>query len=279
MFGYIYPVKLDLTFREFHKFKAYYCGVCKSIQGNFGNIERMSVNYDITFLAILLSAVYVEIDETTYDTCILDPFTKKKVIRNEIVEYCAFMNILLGYYKILDNVKDEKNLAFKVIQKIMNRTYQKSALQYPEKDRILRAFHEQIGKMEERTVATVDEYLDLFGNALAEVFEYRSGDEHSETLRNLGYEIGRYVYLMDSVDDFARDQKRKNFNPLNNCKNSGMKHFSEEKAEEILIKINQLLPKLKLKQSQGILNNILEFGLRKKAQKILKGGCKKCGKS
>ena len=104
MFGYIRINKMDLTFREFDYYKGYYCGLCKYLKENHGEISRLSLNYDITFLIVILTALYKVESTITEERCIANPLKKKMRIVNEVTEYAASMNILLSYYKLEDNL-------------------------------------------------------------------------------------------------------------------------------------------------------------------------------
>lgn len=96
MFGYVRINKMDLTFREYEHYKAYYCGLCKYLKRNHTELSRMTINYDITFLIVLLSSIYQPSAQVFHEKCIVDPVKKKKHIINEITEYAASMNILLS---------------------------------------------------------------------------------------------------------------------------------------------------------------------------------------
>mgnify|MGYP003196706591 FL=1 len=96
MFGYVRINKMDLTFREFDYYKGYYCGLCKYLKENHGEVSRLSLNYDITFLIVILTALYKLDSDITYERCIANPLKKKMRIVNEITEYAASMNILLS---------------------------------------------------------------------------------------------------------------------------------------------------------------------------------------
>ncbi|MDX5699246.1 DUF5685 family protein, partial [Clostridioides difficile] len=133
MFGYVKINKMDLTFREYDYYKAYYCGLCKYLKRNHGEISRFSLNTDIPFFIVLLTAVYNPESIRTEEVCIVNPFKKKKVITNDITEYAASMNILLTYYKLEDNLMDDKRikdkLAYYIYKNKLNLAYEK----YPEK--------------------------------------------------------------------------------------------------------------------------------------------------
>ncbi|MDU3827437.1 MAG: DUF5685 family protein, partial [Peptostreptococcus sp.] len=73
MFGYVRINKQDLTFREYEHYKAYYCGLCKYLKRNHTEISRLSINYDITFLILILTSLYQPNSEIFYEKCITDP--------------------------------------------------------------------------------------------------------------------------------------------------------------------------------------------------------------
>ena len=55
MFGYVRPVREELKCRDFDLYKATYCGLCGAMRRRYGWLAPMFLNYDFTFLALLLS--------------------------------------------------------------------------------------------------------------------------------------------------------------------------------------------------------------------------------
>ena len=101
--------KPELKVREFYRYKAYYCGLCRTLKEEYGFRGRMTLTYDMTFLIILLSSLYETENREFPSHCPLHPVKKIPVIQNDIGEYGAKMNILLTYFKFEDDWKDEKN--------------------------------------------------------------------------------------------------------------------------------------------------------------------------
>ena len=58
MFGYIRTNKMELKHREILTYKGYYCGICMTLKKEYGNLSRLSLNFDTTFLQILLTSLY-----------------------------------------------------------------------------------------------------------------------------------------------------------------------------------------------------------------------------
>ena len=91
MFGYVFPYKMELKIKDYEKFKAYYCGLCLSLKNNFGNLPRLSLNYDMTFLAILLDSLDKTKTHYNNHTCIVHPIKKRIfVVNNKALDYAAF---------------------------------------------------------------------------------------------------------------------------------------------------------------------------------------------
>ena len=115
MFGYVMPCKMELKVRDYEKFKAYYCGLCHTIKEQYGNLPRATLNYDMTFLAILLDSLNDKPLASKKITCSLHPLSKKLIlIDNEALKYAAQCNIVLTYYKLIDNINDDNAIQSKV---------------------------------------------------------------------------------------------------------------------------------------------------------------------
>ena len=55
MFGYVRPPLEILPQEEADRFRRAYCGLCHTLGERYGPAARMILNYDLTYLAILLS--------------------------------------------------------------------------------------------------------------------------------------------------------------------------------------------------------------------------------
>ena len=55
MFGYVLPPLELLPKEEQRRFRSMYCGLCRCLGQRCGQGARMILNYDFTYLAILLS--------------------------------------------------------------------------------------------------------------------------------------------------------------------------------------------------------------------------------
>ena len=274
MFGYVRINKMDLTFREFEHYKGYYCGLCKYLKENHGEISRLGLNYDITFLIVLLTSLYKPKTNIVEEICIVSPFKKKKKIVNEITEYAASMNILLAYYKLEDNLLDDKGikdiLAYNIYKGKLKLAYEK----FPQKAEIIKEQMQILNKLEKENNLNIDIVSNTFGEIMGEIFSYKN-DEYEEELRRVGFNIGKYIYILDAYEDLDEDYKKGRYNP-----------FIEyiDNKEDLRLKVDKLvsmslgmlsssIDNLDLQFNRGIIDNIVYSGVYYKYKNILNKGC------
>ena len=110
MFGYVIINKGDMKFKEFDIYHSYYCGLCQMLKKQYGFTGQLTLTYDMTFAVMLLSSLYEpEVSEDVVN-CVAHPFEKHQTRQTIYTEYGADMNVLLSYYKCMDDWADEKKL-------------------------------------------------------------------------------------------------------------------------------------------------------------------------
>lgn len=272
MFGYVRINKMDLTFREFETYKAYYCGLCKYLKRNHTEISRLTLNYDITFLIVLLSSVYEPASEVYHEHCIVNPLKEKKHISNEITEYAASMNILLSYYKLKDNVVDDGGIKNKLAEIAYRKSYDTALKKYPEKARLIKENLDRLSDLEKAENTNIDEISNTFGNLMAEVFSYKD-DEYTQRLKNVGFNIGKYIYILDAFADLDDDIKNKSYNPFISYKDDreALKMRVDKLISMILSRLEMNILSLDLNLNRTIIENILYSGVYLRYKGILIG--------
>ena len=132
---------------------------------------------------------------------------------NIFTEYAADMTILLGYYKCMDDWKDEKKSSRYLYAKLIEKGYQQILLKYPEKCKTIGILFDKISACESAKEENLDKVSGLFGEVLAEIFTYKH-DEWEEEIRRMAFFLGKFVYLMDAYEDLEKDKKNGNYNPF-----------------------------------------------------------------
>lgn len=263
---------MDLTFREFETYKAYYCGLCKYLKRNHTEISRLTLNYDITFLIVLLTSVYEPASEVYHEHCIVNPLKEKKHISNEITEYAASMNILLSYYKLQDNVADDGGIKNKLAEIAYRKSFDTALKKYPEKARAIKENLDRLSDLEKSESTNIDEISNTFGNLMAEVFSYKD-DEYAQRLKNVGFNIGKYIYILDAFADLDDDIKNKSYNPFISYKDDreALKMRVDKLISMILSRLEMNILSLDLNLNKTIIENILYSGIYLRYKGILNG--------
>lgn len=261
MFGYVSAHKPELRMREFYKYKAYYCGLCKVLREKYGFLGQMTLTYDMTFLVILLTSLYERELKQEEHRCIVHPAKKQKMLYNEITEYAADMNIVLTYYKLLDDWEDERSKVGYLGQRAYRRTFRELKKHYPEKCEVIRRCLENLHQREAKNEANVDLVSRCFGELMGELFVYKK-DIWEETLREMGFYLGKFIYILDAYDDVEKDIEKNNYNALMSL--SKQENF-DEKCEEmlnfVLAECSHCFEKLPCVEDVEILRNILYAGV------------------
>ena len=121
MFGYVVVNKPDLKFREFDVYRAYYCGLCHSLSKRHGLSGQLTLSYDMTFLVILLSSLYEPEHSVTSKRCIVHPIKRQNIISSEFTDYVADMNVILSYFKCLDDWHDDRSVLKLAYSKLLKK--------------------------------------------------------------------------------------------------------------------------------------------------------------
>lgn len=292
MFGYVMPYKLELKIKDYEMFKAYYCGLCLSIKENFSNLCRLSLNYDMTFLAILLDSLSADKNSYEVSRCIAHPLKKKpKVINNKALNYAAFCNVALVYYKLLDDYNDDKALTKKLLSIYLKKFIENENLDLKP---LLKNMEDNLAKLTELENSTEYVSIDELSHSFADltgflISFYYNDQEFQQDLYTLGYNLGRWIYIIDAYDDLEDDLKKQKFNAINKAFNTENLSFEELiEAQRDRIEFNLMmsasttvdaLNNLPLKKNNDLLFNILQFGLMNKIEIIKSRSDKKDEKS
>lgn len=218
MFGYVRPVldRLDEGQRE--AYQGAYCGLCHTLGQRHGFLARFTLQYDFTFLAILLAAGEAE-DRPLCRRCPVHPLRKPRLcLFGAQMNTAADQSIILTYHKLSDDVDDHgaiTGLPYRFARRLFRRAYRCAAQAQPEFDRQVREGLARLRQMEEERCPELDRVADAFAGILASsAAAFPDGSPMRRMLGELLYHLGRWIYLMDAWDDLDDDQKSGRYNPL-----------------------------------------------------------------
>ena len=213
MFGYVTVCEPELKVKDLKKYRAYYCGLCRTLKEDYGFMGQMTLTYDMTFAVILLSSLYENIAAHEEHRCEVHPVKRQHMLRNEITSYAAAMNVLLAYYHMEDDWQDDRKVSSLMTKSLIQGKAKKIIEKYPRQSEIIRKSLKELGECEHENSMDIDRAAGCFGRLMAELFVWKE-DIWEKTLRKMGFYLGKFIYLMDAYEDLPEDRKKNRYNPL-----------------------------------------------------------------
>ncbi len=284
MFGYVLPKSETLSLRDYSVFRALYCGICLTTKERYGNLARFTVNYDITAFTLLAIECLRPVIEFGSCRCLGDARKKPYAKDSEFMRKMADVNILLCWYKACDDVTDGKK-KHSVARHILKKPYLLAKERLPEADRIMEECYAGLRKAEQEKLASLDRASDYFATALEKLFvsvaEDPEADEYYRgNMRKLCYNIGKFVYLADAVDDIDEDFRAGRYNPvlavMPDYEKGKPRDYKKRHRAELEFALNSTVNRaiecinhIRLTQVNDLLRNIVYEGLRAKTDELL----------
>lgn len=270
MFGYVKPNLPELKVREKERYEAWYCGLCRSLGKRYGQKARLLLSYDCAFLAMFLSSVRGEASPCEKHLCPVHPLRgKKPMVRREnpAFDYAADICVILAKFKLRDDVRDGKPLR-RTLSLPLLRAFSKAKKRLPEVYAAVEKSVTELAAIEKAKLPSPDSAANTSGEMLRAIMvnaplpeDLPAPGEIRLILSEIGFFIGRTVYLLDAWDDREKDLKKKLYNPFNL---SGAK---EEDAEFLVnFSINSAISAYnlleeRLRSDLGVLHNVFYEGL------------------
>ncbi len=261
MFGYLTAGLQLLTPEELARYRACYCGLCRSLQDRHGAVSRMTLNYDMTFLVLLLDSLYEPEQRGGEGTCLPHPIQPRLWQRSAATEYAADLNTALAYLKCMDDWEDEGKLGALAEARILRRSYERVCRNYPRQCEAIRIGLERLHRLERDRVEDPDAAAACFGGLMGELFVWHE-DRWSQTLRTMGEGLGRFLYVMDACMDLDRDALLGSYNPFR--RDYGLPDLEARFRpilKMLLADCLRAFDRLPLVQDVSLLKNILCAGL------------------
>lgn len=279
MFGYIVPDKMNMYIKDFTLFRAYYCGLCKTLGRTGMPHTRLCTNYDTTFLSVLAHSLKGQDVKIKNAPCILNPLKRRSFVAADDISYkVADITVLLGYYKLSDDVIDgQKGRA--LLKPWLYSRMRRAKKRCPEVWNSIKQGYGELRKLEKEKCDSIDKAADPFGKIIESIVCYLVPDADENT-KVFAYELGKLVYLFDAVDDVWKDCKKKRYNPFiaKYGKPASKEAFLKEHLQDVefLLKTSyntlvEAYDKMNIVVSEGVLSNIVYLGIDMQIKRLLKG--------
>ncbi|MDE7159204.1 MAG: hypothetical protein K2N74_06510 [Clostridiales bacterium] len=281
MFGYVRYDMPNLYIKDLMLYKALYCGLCKGIGASCGQAARFGLTYDVAFLSALLhniAGIDVKVEKAH---CVEHTLRKRPIAKNdELTNELGALNTVLLYYKLTDDVTDGgkgrgRRLWFK-------KGFKRAKKKYPELVQIIDGFMKEQAEIEKKRTPSPDMAADPTANMMKVLSDLFLKDKATEATAGLFYELGKWVYLIDALDDYDKDKKKKRYNPFvlsyqSESKEQLLKTYGTEihfLFDTLFFSLRENLAKIEFAFNRDLTDNILLRGLPAETKRVM-CGCKK----
>ena len=220
MFGYIQTCKEELKVREFEAYKGIYCSLCRQMGKEYGLLTRFSLSYDFTFYALLRMAREERCAGFRKGRCVFNPLAKCRFLKetSASLSLAAGVAVVLVYYSIKDKLRDQaikSRIKAAAAYLPFARAHRKARKKHPELERIAAQIMIQQAQLENDRCESLDKAADPTARLLGALFSYGEESESDRRIfQRFGYCMGKWVYLMDALDDLEEDRKTGDYNPF-----------------------------------------------------------------
>ncbi len=283
MFGYIKPDKDNLYVKELNLYKAVYCGLCETIKKKVSFILPFKLSYDFVFLNMVRATLLNEETALKAGRCKYNPLKKVRfAVNNESSLFSARIALILTALNIQDDLKDSDtpllkkalllplSLYFrKKLKKLL-----KSSSDYSQLTEKIQNILNEMSKLEKKKSSDIDKMCELFGDIMSESLAFQLSCHCEKIARQIGSAIGRFIYLIDAIDDAKADEKKGTYNPLIEKYGSFEEVYTNIKEIDIILSMHTrdailAFNLLNNAQYTSIINNILTLGLGKESYRIM----------
>ena len=277
MFGYLDIEKDKLVQGQRGLWQTFMCGMCVSTKRLYGDYPRMFISNDVNFFNVLFHSV-TNADVTVENKrCFSHPIRKRSILQEtDLTQKLSVANVLLTYWNIYDDTVDGGSVKKKTALRLFRKSYNRAKKDFPELDEMLQRRYGQLRELEQSDCKSIDRVAHAFAELSKDFAVLVLGEQANEYLQTLCYNLGKWIYLIDALDDVEKDIKRRNYNPFVSCYNVKSakdlsKRYDELQFEmfAVLNRIAQSYNDLNLKKYTCILNNVLFDSIRNKTKQIL----------
>jgi hypothetical protein len=280
MFGYINPDRPNMFVKDDILYKALYCGMCKSIKRGCGQMARTALTYDMAFMSALMHNIMNTDVRIKKSRCGLHIIKRRPMaVPDDTSILLGCINTVLAYYKLLDDKQDgDKKGLFAFLYKS---GYKKTLKKHPKVAELINAQMEEQNRLEKAGCEIIDQACEPTANMMKDLSHYVLGEFATEYTDTLCYDLGKWVYLADALDDYDKDIKKGRYNVLYNVYKQPTKAEAVKKGEEELTFIfNSLFADMRLNLSKivfhfnhDLTDNIIIMGIPRKTRQLFYCNC------
>lgn len=262
MFGYIEANAAALSEQQLARYRGCYCGLCRALKERHGQLSRITLSFDMTFLVMLLSSMYEPEERLGEGRCGIHPVKKRCWWRNKFSDYGADINVALAYYNCLDDWRDDGNVMRYLQAKALERSYREVAGRWPRQCEAIERCISTLSEIEKGEGDDPDAAANCFGELMGELFVCVEEPIWSGRIKQFGQALGRFIYMMDACVDYEKDRKRGRYNPLVKMGKEDLTEGDKQLILKMLVgECTRIFEQLPLLQDVDIMRNVLFSGV------------------
>ncbi|MBQ1950096.1 MAG: hypothetical protein II363_00630 [Clostridia bacterium] len=285
MFGYVRLYKPEIKMGEYEQYQGIYCTLCRRLGKRYGPLARLTLSYDMTFLALLHMALQPDGPDFCPGRCSFNPTKRCLRCQNTVAtDLAADLQCLLAYHKLRDTLQDEgfsKRIAAGLCLPLAALHHRRAARRRPDAEQRIAAAMARQQALEAAGTDSLDRAAEPFAMLLQDLAADLSPDKKQRPiLQRFGYCLGRWIYFIDAVDDLAQDLAKGRYNPYATAQGlaSGdeaairkTKTYAGETLNACLAECIAAYNLLDIRRFDGILRNILELGMPAAQRRAITG--------
>lgn len=219
MFGYVKPYIPEMKVSHYEKYRAVYCGLCRSMGRVTGQISRLTLSYDFVFLAAVRMVLCETVPEFEPMRCIVHPTRRRLVMKdNDALGFTAAISAALAWAKNKDDLADEQGVRLLkpyFLSPLMRYISRRGGRELPENTaETTLQYLSGLTDLEKQRCPSADEAAGVFGDTLGYVFSIGLEGERAEIAYEIGFSVGKFLYMCDAADDMTADIRHGRYNPL-----------------------------------------------------------------
>ena len=277
MFGYLNIQKDLLDSGQQGLWQTFMCGLCLSTKRQIGNLPRLFVNNDVNTFNVLFHSVTGKDVEITSARCAAHPLKKRSLlVTDEITDKLAVANVILTRWNLYDDVVDGGSVKKRMALSALSSAYGKTKKMWEQLDEEIKRDYDALRNEEQSNCTSIDRATHHFALLSEHFCKLALGEAANEYVTTLCYNLGRWIYLADALDDIDKDIEQGNYNPFVSSYGATETKQVATHADEIqfvmyatLNRVAQCYNDLNVTKYKCVLDNIFYHSIRNKTAELL----------
>ena len=289
MFGLLSVDKKSLSEANYVDYASHYHSLCNALPKEYGMISRVFLNYNTTFLAMLTSAQMETPTPIEQQKCPVRPFRGVSGVQIQFlpIKFASAVTVYMVKSKLEDDLYDAGEIKHRLAYRFFEKPFKKAQKVLHDYGFSTNLVDERIRvqrQLEKSDSLRLHQICEPTASGLAYLFEYTAkltnNPENSKALSKLGYNLGKIIYLIDSLVDYQSDLKCEHFNAIcvsfsdfpvqvDEAIPDGVRIEVQKAITDSLVSAQAAYQELRLTKYQEMIGNILLDALPSKINRVL----------